>query len=251
MSGAVYKSGGEGMMTAPNPVPDAAPAPGRKAPALLLLIKGSVYALLVGALLFLSSGDLAWPMAWVFAAFCLISVFVNALVLDPALMAERAKAREGAKNWDKPIVAVIAMAPLVICLVAGLDRRVAGGPRFLPAWQLGALVPMIAGYLLTLWAMMSNRFFSAIVRIQKERGHSVATAGPYRFVRHPGYAGILVFYPGLPFLLGSSWALIPCGLLVPVLIVRTVLEDRALRAELAGYEEYARRVRYRLLPGLW
>jgi protein-S-isoprenylcysteine O-methyltransferase Ste14 len=238
-------------MVAPNPVPAAAPAPGRRRLAFVVLIKGSVYALLVGALLFLSSGDLAWPMAWVFVAFCLISVFVNALVLDPALMAERATAKEGAKEWDKPIAASIALAPLVNCLVAGLDRRVFGGPRFLPAWQLGALVPMLAGYLLVLWAMISNQFFSAIVRIQKERGHTVATGGPYRFVRHPGYAGILLSHLALPALLGSSWAYVSCGLLVPVLIVRTVLEDRTLRAELAGYDEYAQRVPYRLLPGLW
>lgn len=239
------------MMTAPNLVPAAAPAPGRKRLAFVVLIKGSVYALLVGALLFLSSGDMAWPMAWVFVAFCLISVFVNALVLDPALMAERAKAGEGAKEWDKPIAASIALAPLVNCLVAGLDRRVSGGPYFPLALQLAGLVLMLAGYLLVLWAMTSNKFFSSVVRIQKERGHSVATAGPYRFVRHPGYAGILLSHLAMPVLLGSSWAFIPCGVLILVLIVRTVLEDRTLRAELAGYEEYAQRVRYRLLPGLW
>lgn len=238
-------------MSAQTPVPAAATTPARRGPAVLLLIKGSVYAALVAALLFLSSGDLAWPTAWAFVAFCLMSVFVNALVLDPALMAERARVKEGAKDWDKPIVAAIAMAPLVMCLVAGLDRRAAGGPRFPPPFQLGALVPMIAGYLLTLWAMMSNQFFSAIVRIQKERGHTVATGGPYRFVRHPGYAGVLVCYLVLPVLLGSSWAYVPCGLLVPLLIVRTVLEDRTLRAELAGYGEYAQRVHCRLLPGLW
>ena len=238
-------------MSAPSPVPAAATTPARKRLALRLLIKRSVYAMLIAALLFLSSGDLAWLTAWAFIAFYLVTVFVNALVLDPALMAERARVKKGAKDWDKPIAVTIVLIPLVTCLVAGLDRRMSGGPHFPLVLQLAALVPIIAGYLLTLWAMMSNKFFSSIVRIQRERGHTVATGGPYRFLRHPGYAGLVVVNLGLPFLLGSSWAFIPCCLLVLVLIVRTVLEDRTLRAELAGYGEYAQYVRYRLLPGLW
>jgi protein-S-isoprenylcysteine O-methyltransferase Ste14 len=99
--------------------------------------------------------------------------------------------------------------------------------------------------------MVSNPFFSTVVRIQTDRGHTVATGGPYRFVRHPGYAGALALTLATPFLLGSWPALIPSVALVAILVVRTILEDRTLRRELPGYTEYAGRVRYRLLPGIW
>jgi len=99
--------------------------------------------------------------------------------------------------------------------------------------------------------MASNKFFSTIVRIQKERGHTVQTGGPYRFVRHPGYASLLVSYLMIPIALGSLWAVIPAFVLVINLFVRTALEDRTLQNELEGYKNYAARVRYRFLPGIW
>ena len=105
--------------------------------------------------------------------------------------------------------------------------------------------------LLTIWAMASNRFFYSVVRIERERGHTVATSGPYGYVRHPGYVGGILFDLVTPLFLGSLWSFLPAGFTVCVLVVRTALEDRTLRAGLDGYEEYARRVRYRLLPGIW
>jgi protein-S-isoprenylcysteine O-methyltransferase Ste14 len=99
--------------------------------------------------------------------------------------------------------------------------------------------------------MATNRFYSRYVRIQTERGHTVVMTGPYRFVRHPGYVGIIVFMLASGLALGSLWALIPAGILVVILVVRTGLEDRTLQAELPGYKEYARHVRYRLVPGVW
>jgi protein-S-isoprenylcysteine O-methyltransferase Ste14 len=101
------------------------------------------------------------------------------------------------------------------------------------------------------WAMMVNKFFAAVVRIQKDRSHTVVKAGPYRFVRHPGYAATLLHYVAAPFMLGTLWALIPVGLIWVVIIVRTALEDRTLQEELEGYKDYTQRVRYRLLPGVW
>jgi protein-S-isoprenylcysteine O-methyltransferase Ste14 len=100
-------------------------------------------------------------------------------------------------------------------------------------------------------AMYMNRFFSMTVRIQTERGHTVVDTGPYGTVRHPGYVGMLLFYAAVPFVLGSRWALVPAVFTVMLLIVRTALEDRTLRAELPGYTDYAARVHYRLLPGVW
>jgi protein-S-isoprenylcysteine O-methyltransferase Ste14 len=101
------------------------------------------------------------------------------------------------------------------------------------------------------WAMAVNNYFSLVVRIQKDRGHTVVTGGPYHYVRHPGYVGGILFQLGTPLLLGSMWALIPAGLTVLLLVVRTALEDRTLLKELEGYQEYAQQTHYRLLPGLW
>jgi protein-S-isoprenylcysteine O-methyltransferase Ste14 len=99
--------------------------------------------------------------------------------------------------------------------------------------------------------MVSNKYFSTIVRIQKERGHTAQTGGPYRFIRHPGYASLMVSYLSIPIALGSWWACIPMGVLVINLLVRTILEDRTLQKELDGYINYARQVRYKLVPGIW
>jgi protein-S-isoprenylcysteine O-methyltransferase Ste14 len=105
--------------------------------------------------------------------------------------------------------------------------------------------------LLSSWAVVSNKFFSDVIRIQTDRGHTVISDGPYRFMRHPGYVGMILYSLAAPFLLDSPWALIPGGLTVLLVIVRTVVEDRTLLEQLDGYQEYAGRVRYRLLPGVW
>jgi protein-S-isoprenylcysteine O-methyltransferase Ste14 len=109
----------------------------------------------------------------------------------------------------------------------------------------------VLGDLIFLWAMAENKFFTKMVRIQKERGHYVVTGGPYRYVRHPGYVGWYIMMIGLAVALGSLWGFIPAGILLALMLVRTALEDRTLRKELAGYEDYAQRVRYRLIPGVW
>jgi len=146
-----------------------------------------------------------------------------------------------------PIVAIY--GPILMWLVAGLDKRWGGSP--LLSLELAAFVVVIAGYLFSTWALMINRFFSAVVRVQTDRGHTVVTTGPYRFVRHPGYAGALVGYLATPIALGTLWVFIPMLLTCIVLVVRTALEDKTLQQELPGYSEYNRRTRYRLLPGIW
>ena len=107
------------------------------------------------------------------------------------------------------------------------------------------------GGLVSLWAMASNKFFIGMVRIQKERGHSVITSGPYQYIRHPGYLGGLLYIFFTPIMLGSVWALIPAVLTCGVVVLRTYLEDNTLKDELAGYLEYSHVVRSRLLPGIW
>jgi protein-S-isoprenylcysteine O-methyltransferase Ste14 len=136
-------------------------------------------------------------------------------------------------------------------IVAGLDLRFGWSPRLPLAVQIAALALVIVGFLLGTWAMAVNRFFSAIVRIQEDRGHTVVTAGPYRYVRHPSYTGGILASLATALALSSLWALIPGGAVALVTIVRTALEDRTLQEELAGYKDYAQKVRYRLVPGIW
>ena len=150
-------------------------------------------------------------------------------------------------RWGWGWVYVGLYGPLAFCIVIGLDRRW----QWSPPLQLTALIVVASGMAFAIWAFVANQFFSAVVRIQKDRGHAVVTSGPYRFVRHPGYAGGALSYVAAPVMLGTLWALIPAAPLIAALVVRTALEDRTLRDELAGYAEYTQKVCYRLVPGIW
>jgi len=141
----------------------------------------------------------------------------------------------------------IALTPLV----AGLDARFGWSPPFNLPTKILSLVIILAGYVLGSYALLENRFFSCMVRIQTERGHQVVSSGPYRWMRHPGYAGVLLENLTTPVFLDSRWTFLPVGFLMVILVIRTALEDRVLQDELAGHADYARRVRYRLLPGIW
>jgi len=139
--------------------------------------------------------------------------------------------------------------PLVI--VAGLDHRYGWSPAF-PSWLVVLGFVLIAlGYAFATWAFAENRFFSSVVRIQTERGHVVCDSGPYRVVRHPGYAGNVPPLLGIALALSSVWTLAPAAAALTITVIRTALEDRTLQDELPGYREHAQRVRYRLIPGLY
>ncbi|MCG8348985.1 MAG: isoprenylcysteine carboxylmethyltransferase family protein [Chloroflexales bacterium] len=139
------------------------------------------------------------------------------------------------------------MAPLV----AGLDARFDWSPPFSLPVKLVALAIILAGYTLGSYALIENRYFSGVVRIQRDRGHRVVSSGPYRWIRHPGYAGALLAYLATPVFLDAPWAFLPTVFLAIALLIRTGLEDRTLQDQLEGYREYAKRVQYRLLPGIW
>jgi protein-S-isoprenylcysteine O-methyltransferase Ste14 len=207
--------------------------------------------------LFGAAGRLDWAMGWVYVGMVLFFTLASRLVvlrISPDLLAERARSLEAtdAKPWDKAIVPLIAvLGPLAILIVAGLDQRNAWSPPVTQAAQLIALAVIVLGYLFGTWAMAVNRFFSGVVRIQKDRRHVTVTAGPYRFVRHPAYAASIAVNLAVPIMLASMWALVPGVLTSLLVIVRTALEDNTLQAELPGYTEYAQRTRYRLLPGVW
>ena len=214
--------------------------------------------LLAPLILLVCGGDLRWWQAWVFSVLIVTAGIASRIWAErrhPGLMEERTRfggAASAAKPWDRvlaPLMAVSLVFPPVI--VAGLDHRF-GWSAPLPAWLhfLGLLL-IASGYAFASWALAENRFFATVVRIQTDRGHEVCDSGPYRFVRHPGYAGNILPLPGIVLALGSVWTLIPAAVALIIAIVRTELEDRTLQQELAGYREYARRVRFRLLPWIY
>lgn len=218
------------------------------------LIKHGAAALLVAAIFGFGSGRAGWTRAWVYLGLTVAVQAASTLALarvSPDLLVERSRLRQGTKPWDKLLAPVVAGGSLLIFLVAALDVRFHWPPAVPAGWSAAALAVCGAGALLTHRAMVANRFFSATVRIQVERGHVVVDGGPYRRVRHPGYTGALAFTLASPLALGSWAALVPAAAIAAVLVVRTALEDRTLHRELTGYPDYARRVRYRLLPGLW
>jgi len=207
--------------------------------------------------LFAAAGTLAWPMAWVYVVITVVMTAGSRLLLlrrSPDLVAERASSAEkhDAKAWDRVLMPVVAIyGPLLTLVIAGLNRRFGWTPE-LPLWvQIAGVILLVSATAFSTWALLVNRFFSGVVRIQRDRGHTVVSDGPYRWIRHPGYVGGVVGDVAIPLLLGSAWALIPGLLTVGAVVVRTALEDRTLQAELPGYAEYARRTRYRLLPGVW
>ncbi|HEX9093683.1 MAG TPA: isoprenylcysteine carboxylmethyltransferase family protein [Coriobacteriia bacterium] len=234
------------------------PRTGRVDPVILtrFLVRETMGTVMAGVALFWAAGTVAWPMGWVVAAIYAAWVAGMAavlIVLEPELIAERLGPKKGGKSWDFVILALLGMANLARLIVAGLDRRYGWTPAdtFSLPVMIAAAAVAAAGYGLFVWATASNAFFSQQVRLQEERGQSVATGGPYRFVRHPGYAGALLFEAFAPIALGSLWAVIPSIAGAVALVVRTSLEDRALRSELGGYAEYAGHTRFRLVPGIW
>ena len=207
--------------------------------------------LILAAILFIASARLDWVWAWAYLGVGVGIVAINALVLPPELIAERGQIKEGTKSWDKVLGILLITPTLGTLIVAGLDKRFGWSLPLAVAVHLVALIFYALAQGLFTWAMASNKFFSGTVRIQKERGHTVASGGPYRYVRHPGYVGYIASWIATSLALGSSWALIPAGLVMGLMVVRTALEDKTLQAELDGYKDYAARVCYRLLPGVW
>ncbi|MBN1312966.1 MAG: isoprenylcysteine carboxylmethyltransferase family protein [Anaerolineae bacterium] len=218
------------------------------------LVRETMGLVITGAALFISAGRLDWLEGW--AVISVMAAWVTGMayiliVRSPELLAERLGPRKGTKSWDTVIMSIVGLLTLAKLVVAGLDERWGWSSGITPPAQITALVLVALGYGLVVWATAANAYFSLNVRIQEERRHTVATGGPYRFVRHPAYVGSILYELFTPVLLGSWWALALGGTSALLFIVRTALEDRALHKELSGYEEYARQTRYRLLPGVW
>ena len=213
--------------------------------------------LFIPLVLLVCGGDFGWWQAWVYSLLIVAAGIGGRIWAErrhPGLLAERQNIEsiQSAKAWDKvlaPLMALSVSFPLVI--VAGLDHRSGWSPVF-PLWLIVLGFILISlGYAFATWALVENRFFSSTVRIQTDRGHVVCDSGPYRIVRHPGYAGNILPLLGIVLALSSVWTLIPAAVALIITVIRTALEDQTLQEELPGYGDYARRVRYRLIPKIY
>ena len=220
-------------------------------------IRFVVLMLILPAILLLCGGDLRWWQGWAYAVVLVVITVggrVWADLRNPGLLAERAASTsaEGVKPWDKALSPLMTLSSsIVLYIVAGLDHRFGWSPGFPTGLEILGLVLVVLGYAFSTWAMVENRFFSGVVRIQTDRGHAVCDTGPYRIVRHPGYAGYFLDLPGIVLALASLWAIVPVVLALAITVVRTSLEDRTLQDELPGYRDYAKRTRFRLIPGVY
>jgi protein-S-isoprenylcysteine O-methyltransferase Ste14 len=220
-----------------------------------LLLQNLIWIVAIGALLFVSAGTLHWPAAWVFLGTNAILGLGCGLWLaktDPALLAERMRPtmQDGQPAADKKFMLAFGFAALIWLITIGLDRRLHGSDVPLALQTLGfAMLLLCTGFIM--WVLRENSFAAPVVKVQAERGHHVVSTGPYAFVRHPMYSGIVLFFIGVPLLLGSWWGVALSPLFVVLFAIRSRIEERALIAGLPGYADYAARVHYRLLPGLW
>jgi protein-S-isoprenylcysteine O-methyltransferase Ste14 len=218
------------------------------------LLKSLSVSLVFTLILFISAGRSDYFEGWIYLS---TNVFLNALnylILrnNDELIAERSKVGEGTKSWDKVILGISGIVNIAMLILAGLDSgRYMYSPDY--HWTIYAVGVFLVflGNLIFVSAQRQNGFFSSVVRIQKERGHQVCDTGIYKFIRHPGYLGMIISFIGLPLLLGSMLSYIPALITIVLLVIRTYLEDTFLQKELNGYIDYTQNTRYRLIPGIW
>jgi len=221
-----------------------------------LIVQLMIVLVIVPLMPMIVSGAWSWWQAWAYAILCILGFIISRILASrrhPGLLIERSNSfgKQDAKPWDKVLAPTVAFGSILPLIIVGLDKLFGWTTPFGATASVISLIVVVLGYMGGSWALIENRFFSGVVRIQTDRDHHVITTGPYSIVRHPGYASSIWTYLATPILLDSFWALIPTLLLIGALILRTSLEDRTLQAELPGYTEYAKKTRYRLLPGIW
>jgi protein-S-isoprenylcysteine O-methyltransferase Ste14 len=218
--------------------------------ALLMTFYAVASAAALAAIMCLAAGRWDVPMFWVTSGAMGVLVLVGGLLMDRSLIRERL--RPGPGGMDKALIYWGKLLMLATLLIAGWD---VGRYHWSDTVPLGLQIVSLVGFSLGIgvmtWAMVVNRFFSSVVRLQKDRGHHLVTSGPYSVVRHPGYAGGIVSVPLFGLAVGSWLAALPMLAFSLLMLRRTVIEDRFLQENLEGYADYARRVRHRLLPGVW
>lgn len=219
-----------------------------------LIIRTVTTILFILAVLFIPAGTLDWPEAWLFL-FLYFTLVTGALIWmkkkAPGLLKERMSRKKETKSWDKKIMIAYSFCLVFLLIVPGLDAV-----RF--RWSNVPLIGKVLGFIgflpgmaLAFWAMKENAYASDVVRIQEDRGHKVCISGPYRYIRHPMYSGVIIIMLCYPLSLGSLFTFIPTSIIIALFVFRTALEDKTLQAELSGYKDYAQKVRSRLLPGIW
>lgn len=212
------------------------------------------FAVVQGVVLFGFAGRFDLPRGWLYLGLWLACILITGLFIlarNPQLVNKRGRPSSDARAWDQVWIKLCSIAPFALVAVAGLDRGRFGWSHLDPAWAIVGTLLFCAGAALVAGAMLSNPFFETMVRIQTEQDHRVASSGPYRVIRHPGYLGWILQYLSAPLILGSAWTFVPAGMMIVLYLVRAGLEDRLLQAELPGYADYAGEVRFRVFPGVW
>jgi len=218
------------------------------------VLKSIIGVFLLLALLFGPAGTLQWFEAWLYIVLYLIAVagiFLWMKKKSPGLLKERMSRKKDVKSWDKKIILAYTLLLMIMLAMAGLDAVRFRWSHVPLSLKIIGFLGFIPAFIFAFWAVTQNPYLSDLVRIQKDRGHRVCTTGPYKYVRHPMYAGVILLILFLPFALGSFYALIPALVITILFILRTFLEDKTLQAELPGYKEYANRVCYKLIPRIW
>jgi protein-S-isoprenylcysteine O-methyltransferase Ste14 len=219
------------------------------------LLQNVVWIAGFGVLLFLPAGTLHWPAAWVYLALMLVIGIGSGLWMaknNPALLAERMSSPIQASQpaADKKIIYAFGLAALIWFIAIGLDQRF--HPSRIPiALQALGFVLMIVSTVFIIWVFRENSFAAAVVKVQSDRGHHVISSGPYAFVRHPMYSAAVLYFVGSALLLGSWWGVALSPIFAVLFGIRTGIEENTLMTGLPGYADYAARVRYRLVPGVW
>lgn len=219
-----------------------------------LIIRGSAGILFLIALLLLLAGRLNYWQAWLFGLICSLVVIGISLFFGKNFkdIQERMKSGPGTKWWDILFWLIYGPMNIAIPVVAGLDAgRFHWSPAYSPYLYFVAYLIFIVSAFFHIWAIRTNKFYASTVRIQHDREQIVISNGPYRYIRHPGYLGIMLMVSSMALALGSVWALLPAALVSVLLFIRTALEDQTLQKELTGYTEYCQKVKFRLLPGIW
>jgi len=210
--------------------------------------------LLMIMLFFLSAGRLDLLREWFFFGLYFVSLVINMVIFlkyNPEVVKARSEMLKGEMKWWDKVYAVLYMSFMfALPVVCGLEVRSQISALGIEYYVAGIFL-FIAGWSFTSWALVVNKFFEGAVRIQKERDHKVVSTGPYAIIRHPGYAGLIVLYFSMPLGLGSLHGFVPALLIASAFVFRTHFEDEMLQKELKGYKEYTRKVRYRLVPGIW
>jgi protein-S-isoprenylcysteine O-methyltransferase Ste14 len=211
----------------------------------------AIFPVVMASILFVTAGRLDWTWAWVYLGVNLANVLAVAPITirtNPVTIAEHDELKK-TQNWDVRSVIYLLAMYIALPLVAGLDVRFVWARDLNIAWHVAGASVLAVGLGFASWGMISNPYTWSEVPVQ--RGQTVCSTGPYRFMRHPAYAGLILQALGVPILLGSLWALVPGIMAAVCIIIATSSEDRILQAELPGYQEYVQKVHFRLVPGIW